>query len=374
MGLATAYWLARAGARPLLLEQEGCGAGATGRNGGFIALGTTESYRATITRFGRDAARDLLGLTLENRRLAGEVIGEEAIGCDLRPAGHLQLTLAPEQPEDHAQEAAWQREDGCETALLDRGAVEAEIPMPLSPRISGAIAVPGSALVHSGRLMRGLAEAARRRGARLLQAHAERIERAGDGVRVVTGSGSVTAPRGLVAVNAWIGALLPGLAERITPVRGQMLAYAPLASIFRSGMTAGLTETEEYWQQASDGTILVGGCRAVRADRDEDVLSRWPTDDVQQALERVLPALFPALAPLQVTHRWAGPMAFTRDRLPLIGPLAAVPACWVAGGFSGHGMALAFQLSRLVATALLGGRHDPRLSRFSLDRPVGATA
>jgi glycine/D-amino acid oxidase-like deaminating enzyme len=139
-------------------------------------------------------------------------------------------------------------------------------------------------------------------------------------------------------------------------------------------MTAGLTETEEYWQQASDGSILVGGCRAARADRDEDVLSRWPTDDVQQALERVLPALFPALAPLQVTHRWAGPMAFTRDRLPLIGPLADVPACWVAGGFCGHGMALAFQLSRLVATALLGGRHDPRLSRFLLDRPVGATA
>jgi glycine/D-amino acid oxidase-like deaminating enzyme len=67
-------------------------------------------------------------------------------------------------------------------------------------------------------------------------------------------------------------------------------------------------------------------------------------------------------------------MAFTRDRLPLVGPLPDLPACWIAAGFSGHGMAMAFTLGRLVGSVLLTGRSDPRLNPFSLDRLTGATA
>jgi gamma-glutamylputrescine oxidase len=373
MGLATAYWLARAGVQPLLLEMDGGGAGATGRNAGFIAVGTTEPYPATVERFGREAARELLRLTLDNRQLAAELIGEEGIACEFRPAGQLQLILGFEPHADRLREAAWLAEDGCDVVMLDRSSVADLISTPLGPEISGAIALPGTALVHPGKLVRGLAAAARRRGASLLRASVRRIEAVHDGVRVVSDRGAVTGRRGLIAVNAWTGELVPRMAGHITPVRGQVLGAASVPRLFPSGMTVRLTETEEYWQQTVDGSIILGGCRAAGAGQDRGVLSVSVTGDVQEALDGVFPRLFPTLAPLRVTHRWAGPMAFTRDRLPLIGPLPPVPGCWLAGGFSGHGMALAFQLSRLVAAVLLEERPDPRLAHFSLDRPVGAT-
>jgi len=374
MGLCTAYWLARGGARPLIIEQDRCGAGATGRNGGFLAVGTTESYRATIARFGRIAARQILRLTVDNRAGAAELITEEEIACDLRSAGRLHLSLGLEEDDRLKRTMAVLVEDGCPTEWLDRAGVQGEIGTPLGPGITGALFSPESALIHPGKLVRGLAGAARRRGASLTRARVERVEPDGAGVRVLTSRGIVLAGRVLLAVNAWTATLLPRYRDSIVPVRGQMLAYAPTGPVFRAGITAMLTETEEYWQQAANGSIIIGGCRAVGPGRDEGVLATEPSPEVQHALEGVLPALFPQLGPLRVTHRWAGPMAFTRDRLPLVGPLPDLPACWIAAGFSGHGMAMAFTLGRLVGSVLLTGRSDPRLNPFSLDRLTGATA
>lgn len=52
-GTATALWLARAGVKVTVLEGRRIAAGASGRNGGFLANGTTKSYAATIARHGR---------------------------------------------------------------------------------------------------------------------------------------------------------------------------------------------------------------------------------------------------------------------------------------------------------------------------------
>jgi gamma-glutamylputrescine oxidase len=374
MGLSTAYWLTRAGATPLVIEQEGSGAGATGRNGGFLAVGTTEPYEATIARFGRAAARDLLWVTRDNREVAGHLIAEEEIACDLRPWGLLHLSLGPEEDARLRRNAALLAEDGCATEWLDRGQLASQISTPLDTCITGGMFTPPSAILHSGKLVRGLAVAARRHGASFIRARTLRVEPEGNRARIVTDRGPVVARQALVAVNAWTGGVLPQLRHTIVPVRGQMLAFAPAAPLFRAGITAMWTATEEYWQQTPGGSIILGGCRAVGEGRDERILSTEPSLEVQHALEGVLPALFPRIGPLTVTHRWAGPMAFTPDRLPLIGPLAQLPACWVAGGFSGHGLAMAFTLGRLLAARLSAGHSDPRLGLFALERLAGATA
>ncbi len=372
LGLSTAYWLARSGARPLVLERDGPGAGATGRNGGFLPLGTAEDYDASIARLGRNQARTLLGLTIENRHLADTILDAEAIDCDLRPTGHLHLALDEEEQAVNARLAALLTADGCVTECLDRRAAQGFVGTTFGPRIAGGLFFRDIATLHSGKLVRGLAAAATRHGATILQAEVTAMTSCPAGTRIVTTRGTLTTPATLSAVNAWTGALLPEFRTTIVPVRGQALALAPIGPVFRTGMTALTTSTEEYWQQTPDGSIILGGCRALRPGRDEGILDMRPTEDVQGALEAVLPALFPEIGPLQVTHRWAGPMAFTADRLPIVAPMPERRG-WVVGGFSGNGMSLGLVFGRLLADALLGHPADQRLALFAPDRFGGTS-
>jgi gamma-glutamylputrescine oxidase len=371
VGLSTAYWLARAGVKPLLLDREGIGAGATGRNGGFLPVGTAEDYDASVARLGRERARSLLGLTLENRRLAVELFAEESIDCDLRLCGHLHLALDDREQQINRGLAALLTEDGCRTDHLDRASAQAMVATGFGPRITGGLFFRDIGLLHSGKLVRGLAAAAVRHGATLARATVRDLGGRQGRAQIVTDRGTIDAGAVAVAVNAWTGGLISSLRAMITPVRGQVLAFAPTKPIFRTGMTAMTTATEEYWQQAPDGSIILGGCRGLRPNRDERVLEVTPTDDVQRALERVLPELFPEIGALRVTHRWAGTMAFTRDRLPIAMPLAGANG-WAVGGFSGNGMSLGLIIGRILADSLLGRPTDPRLSLFATERFSGA--
>jgi sarcosine oxidase subunit beta len=56
----------------------------------------------------------------------------------------------------------------------------------------------------------------------------------------------------------------------------------------------------------------------------------------------------------------------TPDHQPFVAPVEN--GLWVAAGFSGHGFMIAPAVSRIVADALVGGRHDPALESFALDR------
>jgi gamma-glutamylputrescine oxidase len=375
LGVSTAYWLARAGASTVLFEARSLAAGATGRNGGFMTAGTAESYPQAINRHGHATAHAIWSLTLESRALLHQVLADESIDCDYRQPGALHLALGAEQYDQLAQTVAARRADTFPAELLDRDQVQALVGTPLGPEISGGLFTPENGLLHPARLVLGLAEAARRHGARIYTgAPMLQLETGGAGVQMRTARGDLRARAVVVAVNAWSDRLIPALAGVITPVRGQVLAYAPLPPLFRCGMGAAVTPTGEYWQQALDGTIVLGGCRAAAPGADVGVRATTTTPEVQAALEQVFPRLFPALhgahggGALQVARRWAGLMAFTADGLPIADRAPGLPGVWVVGGFCGHGMPFGLRLGQLLTEAATSGTAPASLAPFRLDR------
>jgi glycine/D-amino acid oxidase-like deaminating enzyme len=369
LGTATTYWLARAGADVTLLEARALASGATGRNGGFVVAGTAAPYPQAIIQHGHTVAQAVWALTLESRALLRQALAEEAIDCDYREPGLLHLALGAEQLDRLAQIVAALRADSFEAELLDRAQTQALIDTPLGPEIAGSLFAPENALVHSTRLVQGLAGAAARRGARLCEATPALALRAdSSGVLVHTPRSAVRARAVVVAINAWSADLLPALAGLITPVRGQVLAYTPCAPVFRCGMGAAITSTGEYWQQAPDGSIILGGCRAAAPGSDVGVTASEPTADVQTAIEQVFPRLFPALGKLQVAQRWAGLMAFTADGMPIADRAPGLPCTWIVGGFCGHGMPFGMRLGQLLAEAAMSGEKPEALAPFRLDR------
>lgn len=369
VGASTCYWLTRAGKNVVLLERSAVAAGATGRNGGFITIGPAMLYPRAIEQFGEATARAILQLTLENRLLVRQMIAEEQIACDYREPGHLSLALHEQQYHEQEQAQVAMQHAGFNTHLLNRQQTQEYVATPLGQDIVGGLFTPGMALVHPSRLVAGILHAAQRRGACYAQANVTGFTSQVNGVQLETTLGAIRARAVVVAVNAWIPALLPQFKQAITPVRGQVLAYAPVAPVFSAGLGADSSGTGEYWQQTPDGTIVLGGCRAVTPGREAGNLVSQPTTEVQTALEALLPRLFPALAGLQVRQRWAGLMAFTPDYLPVVDRVPQLPAVWIVGGFSGHGMPFATRLGQLVADAV-SDADTPELEPFRLNRPT----
>ena len=369
LGAATCYWLARAGIRAVLLERTAIAAGATGRNGGFVRAGPAGSYAEAITRLGHETARQVMELTLESRALLRQVVQEEAIACDYREPGTLRFAITEAQGEQQRQEIALLQSDGFPAAWLDRGQVQELLPVPLGPEILGARFRPEQGLVHSARLVHGLIHAAVRHGAQVYQADVQSLAREEGCVRLRTSQGSLLTPTAVVAVNAWTSRLLPELTSLIVPVLEQMLAYEPLPPLFSMGIGVDLVDGE-YMQQTPSGHMLIGGCGTIEPNAGFGVWESLPTEPVQQAIEQVLPRLFPSLASqLRVVQRWAGLLGYTTDLHPIVDAVPTLPGVFFVGGFSGHGMPFGMRLGQLLAAAVTQGSLPPQLRPFRLDRP-----
>lgn len=369
MGAATCYWLARQRIPVVLLERDALASGATGRNGGFVVASLGESYPKAIAHLGHEVARAIMHVTYESQTLLRQLLQEEAIACDYREPGTVRLALSEALVEQLTQEVDALRRDGFAAQWLDRQDLQSLFQTPMAPEILGGRFRPEQGLVHSARLVHGLMYAAFHRGARAYQAEVRAIMPTGNAVRLQTSRGTLFAGTVVVAANVWTSQLLPMLADLILPIREQMLAYAPISPVFPTGVNAAVT-VDEYWQQTPDGAILIGGCGSVAPNEDMGVWEETPTLVVQEAIEQVLRRLFPALAPLQVTQRWAGLLDYTTDNHPIVDRVPDMPNVFFVCGFSGHGMPYGMRFGQLLAESVQTGRLPSALWPFRLDRPT----
>jgi len=370
VGSATAYYLAKQGHDVVLIERVHPAHGATGRNGGFIGTGAAEGYGGSIARLGKKAAQHIHELTLLNARLARELIYSEGIDAHFREPGTINLSISAQDHAEAAASVAARRADGYAGELLDRAALQSMVNTRLGEEIVGASYTPGNALIHSGRLVRGIVDAAIRHGAKLSIATVERIEQRDGHPLVITDKGSIAAQSVVLGLNAWSRQIAPALNGIITPVRGQILNTEPTKPVFAQGMGTDLTPTGEYWQQTLDGSIVLGGMRAAAANRDENLYDIGITDDVQNALDTVLPRLFPELKDLQITRRWAGLMGFTPDYIPVVDAMPDMPGVWAAGGFCGSGMPFGVMVGRYLAQAAVEMKTPAEVAPLGLNRPT----
>ncbi|GCE18642.1 NAD(P)/FAD-dependent oxidoreductase [Dictyobacter kobayashii] len=368
-GASICYWLAREGISTALLEKNALAYGATGRNGGFVIAGPSELYQNSIASLGHESAKMILDLTCKSQQLLKEVIKEENIQCDYQEPGSLRLAITEEQLKELSEEAHALTADGVEATIIDHHQTQSLIKTPISSQIIGAQFIPNQGTVHSARLVQGLVTAACRHGAQAYQAEVLKIEAANDVVTLHTSQGTLQAKKVFVATNAWVSQLLPQLKDIIIPIREQMLAYAPIEPIFTAGMAANLVGLE-YWQQRPDGTIVLGGCGSVEGDARLRVWDMQTTEKVQDALQTVLPQLFPALTHLQVTQRWAGLLDYTTDGTPIVDKLENMPGVYIVAGFSGHGMPFGIRIGQYLSKTINNNLIPTELKLYRWSRPT----
>ncbi|HZF08136.1 MAG TPA: FAD-binding oxidoreductase [Thermoanaerobaculia bacterium] len=356
VGLSTAYWLGKAGRRVVLLEAQSLAGRASGRNAGFLLTGSAEPYTALAASVGERAAQRFWETSQENRELLrAEVLDPVRVDCEFLPEGSW-LTALPDTGQEEALRESGERLVALGFDLSWREAAEVRR-VSGSARLGGALYQPRDGGLDPVRLCRGLA---RLSGAEIRTGFPVRaLEPVGERVRLVSDAGHLLARRVVLALNAYVAELVPGLAAEIRPVRAQMLATAPgprpLPGVWY------VNEGYEYLRQLPDGTLLLGGCRWAARDTEVGTLET-PTGTVQGALERFLAESFPQFADRPICHRWAGTMALTADGLPRIGTVPEIPAALYAAGMNGHGMSLGFATGRYLARRVCGEDPAPLFS------------
>jgi glycine/D-amino acid oxidase-like deaminating enzyme len=356
-GLAAARALGRAGASVLVLDRGQLGAGASGRNAGFVLPGYKADLRTLHRRLGPRVSRELFDASLAAIDFVERLIREEEIECHWHRPGSLVLAARPGHRKAlEAEQRLLARAYGHVTHLLGPADLKQEID---SPGYHGGLLDPVAGALHPMEYLLGLAQAAARAGATILTGlEVTRIGRDAGGFRVETSAGIVTARQVLVATNGYTGQLVPWLARRVVPVGSFMLATARLDPaqldrlVPRRRVMHDTRNLLHYFRVSPDGRLLFGGRAALRADRLPRSL---------EMLKAGLATVFPELASVAVEFGWGGTLGFTRDHLPHVGMHEGIA---YALGCGGHGVAMCTALGDQVGDALAGNGPWPLLARL----------
>ena len=233
--------------------------------------------------------------------------------------------------------------------LVPRADQRAEIG---SDAYHGVLVDERSAGLNPARFVQGLAGAAIGHGAAIVTGiGVTAVDRHGDGWRVRTTAGEIEAGDVLMATNGYTDGASPALQRRFIPIGSYIIATEPLdesqaaALLPRRRMAFDSKHFLYYFRVTADRRLLFGG-RAEFGRPNPDTTRR-----AAAILRKGMTTIFPELAGARIDYAWGGNVAFTRDQMPRAGRLDGV---YYAGGYCGHGVAMATYLGEQIARRIAG--------------------
>ncbi len=369
-GLWTAFYLKRRDPSldVVIVEREIAGFGASGRNGAWCAPDLNISMERLARLHGEDAARRTQQATYDAVDEVGRACAETAIDAGFHKGGEIIVARGPQGvPSLEASLREYERFGfGDRYRLVDRTELGDRI------RIAGAVrglVSDDAAVIHPGRLVRGLARFVERLGVRIFEQTAVTDFRPRDAsgrAALVTARGEVRAPIVVLAGEAYLSEI-PRLHRQLVPLWSLIVLTEPVsdgqwAEIgWRNREVVASTRLSiDYLSRTEDGRILFGGRGApyrlgspIRPEYDR----HGPTHERLKAFVR---EWFPVLRDVRFTHEWGGPLGMPRDWHPT---MSFDPASGIATarGYVGHGVSTT-NLAGRVLTDLVTGTDSPLTS------------
>jgi len=333
-GLSTALHLAKFGVRAVVFDAGSMADGASGRTGGLVLEGTAAGPLDQVSR---------CILTLE------KLVNQERIDCDLGLPGcwvieHRRIPSGDELP--------WS-DDGKRISI--------------KKTISGGVVQPLM-------LTLGIAEAAVRAGAVIREYALARNVQLSPHLAIEVEGQRISPGYLVIAANAWISSVI-GLP---IPLRSSLtfatitepLERALMAEVrLDQGIPFYTSDTPYLWGRTTAEERVIFGSGLVFGTPSESEAADIRSGDsarVIESLHKRVRGLNPALAKVKFSSSWGGPIASTKDYIPLLGRHPESARAIVAGGYAGQGVALSVRVGELIALAITDGRALPEWGR--LDR------
>jgi gamma-glutamylputrescine oxidase len=352
-GLSAAAHLAKAGADVALIDANRFGDGASGRNGGQLGTGHRTSLDELEEVVGWTRAKALFDLAEEAKAQLLEFATVNRIEIDYRP-GQLSVAHKKRYVEDYRKYADYMRERAGYQHITFMDAEETAQRVG-STRYFGGTRDTGTGHIHPLKLVIGTARVAKEAGASLFEnTKATGIRSNGGKVEVSTPSGTITADRGFIAVNAYGNDLEPVSAAHVMPIGSFIGATVPLPAdspVLPAGESVDDSRfVVRYFRKSIDNRLLFGG-REIYAVKD--------ANDIHIHIRRQISEVYPDLKDIEITHGWGGFVGITVPRRPFVREV--MPGVIFAGGYSGHGVMLSNFMGKLYAETVAGNRDRLKL-------------
>lgn len=373
VGLWTALNIkARApGTDVVVLEQDVCGGGASGRNGGFV-LSWWSKLPTLVKLYGLEDGVEIARQCEAAANEIGTYCREHRLEVDYNQGGWLWTATATSHV--GSWEPAVSLTERAHVNAFTRLTVEEIAARTGSDRHIAGVLQPSAATVHPGKLARALRLAALNAGVRVYErSRVVAVDRT-EPVRLRTPAGAVVASRAVIATNAWASALRE-LRNSLVVVSSDLVVTPPIPDrLEKIGWTHGeaITDSQmmvDFYRTTTDGRIAFGkggwgialGAR-IGAAFDRSTARR-------QHVAADFHRTYPSLADVPIAHDWSGPIDRSVDGLPLIGHLGGRRHLIYGVGWSGNGVGPSVIGAKIMTSLVL--ETDDQWSRNPLvDRRV----
>ena len=367
-GVCLALGLAERGVRDVvLLEREGIGHGASGRNGGFVFGGYSLGEDALLEQLGAQRARNLYGATTDAVNLIRQRIARYAIECDAVDAGVIWANWFRDPAVLRSRQKLLREAYGVEWEWLPEAQLRSLIH---SNRYHDGLFEPDALHLHPLDYLHGMVRAAQGQGVRFHEhSRVQSVQRNGACWRVCTDSGEVKAQAVVLACGGYLAHLNREVDRAVLPIATYVTVTEPLGDRLRECLhtEAAIYDSRfafDYYRPLKDTRLLWGGRISIR--------NRSATA-VMQLLLRDLLHVFPQLRGVKIEYAWSGLMSYARHQMPQLGTRG--DGLWWMQAFGGHGTAPTCVAGELLASAIAQDDQAWReFARFGLQdtlRPFG---
>lgn len=360
-GLWTTYYLLKSdpSLRVVLLEKHEVGFGASGRNGGWASAIFPISLTRVAEMYSHAQALNLQAAMNDTVDEIGRVLALEGVEADYTKSGFLSLARSASQL---ARARATVEASGRfglpnQWQVLDSTQAGASVG---AQGALGGLYTKHCALIHPGKLVRGLAQLVEKMGATIYENSAVTQISTGS---VRTKHGSVTAEFTIRATEAFTSQQ-PGYSRFTIPLYSLVLATEPLPRDLLRKLNLDhrmafndMRHMRVYGQVTADGRLVMGGRGAPyhwgsRMSDDSDLV-----DKIHSKIHDTLVEFFPDLVDSRITHRWGGALGVSRDWCPTVSIDRENRFAW-AGNYVGDGVATSNLAGRILRNLILEKDED----------------
>jgi glycine/D-amino acid oxidase-like deaminating enzyme len=359
-GLWTAYFLTQANPDLgiVVLEQDICGGGPSGRNGGF-ASGWWDELDGLVTLYGPEPAVKSCRAISASITGIGQFCEANGIDAWFKQSGYMYTVTAAAHEKLCEEMVELAREVGAPDELRELTAAEVRARC-ASPAFHAGAFMRDGASVQPGLLVRGLRRVVLERGVTIHEGTTVTRLEAGPPAVVATARGTVRAKHAVLALNAWATGW-PQLERRLVAWSSYIVLTAPaperLAAIGWTGgeLISDFRTSLRYFRTTRDGRIAFGGGGGRARPAIDDAF----THDTRAVMEAAqgFRLMFPTFADVPLEDAWGGPIDVSPTHLPVFGSLEPGNVHF-ALGYTGNGVAPTHLAGQVLADLVTGRDTD----------------
>lgn len=346
-GMSTAYHLAARGYDVVVVEAQRVGFGASGRNGGQVAVGQRRDQEDLEQMVGDAHAKQLWEIGCQAAGLVRDLCAKD----EVRTAFHDGIIHTVNRKRDHKHNAPYVDHMAQKYGYDKIRVLEPDECRHLvnSPAYHGGTLDMGAGHVQPLELVLGLARLAKAAGARIFENSKVVRVTEGDPAHVQTDQALIKARYVVLGCNGYLGRMQEHVAQRVMPINNYIAATKPMTAqaqeeIIRDNYAVADSKfVVNYFRFSDDHRLLFGGTESYRY--------KFPSD-IAGAVRKPLTEIFPQLKDVEIAHAWGGTLGITMNRMPHYERIGG--NILTMSGFSGSGVALATLSGQIAADAIAG--------------------